>query len=301
MVGKLRVGVVNRYTPEKRRNYPLGLAIERAGAVFVPIDVRDIAASIGRHGGLDVRVAGDLQPDTSLGDLQVDGIAWRVSEATFNDYACIQHLLAGHYIVVNDWECASTCADKWRTSERLAAAGIQVVPTTLLTPGMKVPRFATGTDTVIKPCVGAGGEGVRLAKAGSDPAITEPHIAQPLIGGTFEDQVRTMVCGLKDVFAMIREPGQRTRGESLKVNNLEAGGRPVPADPGPVREISLITASCLGGEVLGVDLVKWNGDWAVLEVNSSPGIGGVDQVSDEDCYLAAAQSIMNRMRRLTLR
>jgi glutathione synthase/RimK-type ligase-like ATP-grasp enzyme len=39
--------------------------------------------------------------------------------------------------------------------------------------------------------------------------------------------------------------------------------------------------------MLGVDLVRRNGEWAVLEVNASPGLDGMARVSDVDCYRLA--------------
>ena len=188
----LRVGVVNRYTADKQRRYPLGLALERIGATYVPVDVRGIEASLGEEGSPRLTLAGEAgQPDSRFDDLRLDSVVWRVSEGAFHAYADVQRLIAGRYILVNDWECARICASKWQTSVKLAAAGVRVVPTILLTPGMKAPAFP-GVETVIKPCAGARGWEVRVAEAGIDPGIAEPHVAQPLIGGSVEEKVRAL-------------------------------------------------------------------------------------------------------------
>jgi glutathione synthase/RimK-type ligase-like ATP-grasp enzyme len=296
-VRSLRVGVVNRYTARKRRCYPLGLALEHGGATYVPIDVREIRASLGEQGTPRLTLAGSAeQRDTSLDELELDGVAWRVSEDAFHAYADVQRLLAQRYVMVNDWACARTCASKWKTSLRLAAAGIRVVPTILLVPGMKVPAFDSA-ETVIKPCVGAGGRGVRVAEAGTNPRLTEPYVAQPLLSGTTEQHVRALVCGFSSVLAMFREPGEHSGRGGVRVNNLAVGGVPRPAPAEPVRDIALAVADCLAGDLLGVDLARWGGEWAVLEVNSSPGLDGIARVADADPYGIAADAVIDRLRR----
>jgi glutathione synthase/RimK-type ligase-like ATP-grasp enzyme len=295
-VKNLRVGVVNRYTADKRRRYPLGLALGRIGAAYVPIDVRAITAALDDNGDQSLTVAGPAgQPGRDIAELRLDGVVWRVSEDDFHAYADVQRLLARRYPLVNGWPCARICADKWRTSTQLADAGIRVVPTVLLTPGMKIPEFP-GSATVIKPCVGARGRGVRVAEAGTRPGLTEPHVAQPLIPGPAGEQVRALVCGLSSVLAMVREPGERSAPGLALVNNLEAGGVPAPTGAVPVRDIALAAATCLGGDLLGVDLVRWNGEFAVLEVNASPGLDGIAQVAGVDCYLVAAESVLDGLR-----
>jgi glutathione synthase/RimK-type ligase-like ATP-grasp enzyme len=295
-VGNLRVGIVNRYTADKERDYPLGQALGHIGATYVPIDVRGMTASLGAQGDPGLTVAGQAgQPDTAFGDLRLDGIVWRVSEDAFPTYADLQWQIARRCVLVNSWRCTRICASKWRTSVELAAAGVRVVPTVLLLPGMKVPAFR-GVQTVIKPCVGARGRGVRLAEAGTDPGITEPHVAQPLIRGVAEEQVRALVCGFSSVLAMFRVPSTLSRPGGVRVNNLEAGGVPMLARAEPVRDIARAAASCLGGDLLGVDLVQWNGAWAVLEVNASPGLDGIAQVADVDCYRLAAEAVLSRLR-----
>jgi glutathione synthase/RimK-type ligase-like ATP-grasp enzyme len=295
-VKKPRIGVINRYTADKRRGYPLGLALDAIGAAYVPIDVRAITAALDEDGDQRLLAAEPAgQPARPLAELGLDGVLWRVSEDSFGAYAGVQWTIARRYPLVNRWQCARICADKWRTSTQLAAAGIRVVPTVLLTPGMTVPRFP-GFQTVIKPCVGAGGRGVRVAAAGTQPDLAEPHVAQPLIPGPAEEQVRALVCRPSSVLAMIRLPGEASPPDLPQVNNLEAGGVPAPTGAAPIRDIAVAAATCLGGDLLGVDLVWWQGGFAVLEVNASPGLEGIAQVSDEDCYRLAAESVLYGLR-----
>jgi glutathione synthase/RimK-type ligase-like ATP-grasp enzyme len=284
----MRVGIVNRFTAATRSRYPLGLALERVGATFVPIEIHEVTGVLGSSGPPRV-VVGDVDLDT----LDLDGLVWRVSENDFHRFADLQRLLAGRLPMVNTLGCHERCADKWTTSVALAGAGIEIVPTTLLSPGTAVPAFPR-TETVIKPTIGARGRGVRIADAGSVPPAEESYLAQPRVGGTPEDQIRALVCGPETVLALHRVPAGH--GPALRVNNFEAGGKPRAARAEPIRDIALTTAHVLGAALLGVDLVRWEGKWAVLEANSSPGLTGISRVTDVDCYRLAAEAIVAAIR-----
>ena len=187
-------------------------------------------------------------------------------------------------------------SDKWLTAVELALAGIPVVPTCLLLPGMVVPEF-TGSHTLLKPRVAAGGRGVRTAEAGTALALTEPHVAQPLVDAPAEEHVRVIVCGFEPVAAMHRAPGAVLSTNGVQVNNIEAGGLSSSAALGPVRDLAEAAARRLGGDILGVDLVPWGRTFAVLEVNACPGLAGIAQVAKVDLYMQAAQATLNRLRR----
>lgn len=290
----LRVGVVNRYAADERHTYPLGLALHALGATFVPIDVRSLAASIGHDQLIRLGLADDLDQIADFDELRLDGVVWRVSEAAFRTYSDLQWQISRRYLLSNSWECGCVCADKWRTSVKLSEAGIGVVPTILLLPGAKVPAFSHA-DTIIKPSVGARGQGVRPAQAGTDPGIDEPYVAQPLIGGAASAQIRALVCGFTEVAAMYRLPTNPSGHGRLQVNNLESGGTPMAASAAPVRDIAMAAARCLGGDVLGVDLIRYEGEWVVLEVNGSPGLDGIASVTDVNIHRLAAEAILRRL------
>jgi glutathione synthase/RimK-type ligase-like ATP-grasp enzyme len=269
--------------------------LEKLAATYVPIDVRQLRVSVGERGAARLDLVDGSGGQIALEDLALDGLVWRVSELDFRAYAAILELLSGRYPVVNDWHCTRICSDKWRTSATLAAAGVPVVPTVLVPPGMAAPGFLD-RKTVIKPCVGAGGHGVRVVQAGTDPGIAEPHVAQPLVAGPAREHVRVIVCGFEPAAAMHRLPSEQNLTDEVQINNLATGGFPIWTALEPVRDIAASVARCLGGEILGVDLVPWDGEFAVLEVNSSPGLSGIASVADVDCYRLAAEGTLARFR-----
>jgi glutathione synthase/RimK-type ligase-like ATP-grasp enzyme len=274
----------------------MGIALEQMNAHWIPIEATYLKAAVGESGSADLLIDGDPGlKETSVDDLALDGVVWRVSEEDFYNYFNIFELLAKRYPMVNDWQCVWTCSDKWRTSVRLAAAGIPVVPTVLLAPGMSVPDFA-GHKTIIKPAVGASGNGVRLATADTMPPIVIPHVAQPMVEGPSSAHIRVIVCGSQPVVSIHRIPGADQAGTELEINNIAAGGRPVPAPMEPVRDLAIKTAQCVGGDVVGIDFVPWKGGFAVLEVNSSPGFNGILEATGIDCFHFAAEQALKRFR-----
>lgn len=263
---------------------------------WVPIEARHLKAVVNERGVTSLLIDGD--PDlgmASVEELALDGIVWRVSEEDFYNYGNIFVLLSEQYPMVNDWRCTWTCSDKWRTSAKLAASGITVVPTVLLTPDMEIPAFP-GHKTIIKPAVGASGHGVRLATPGTVSGIVVPHVAQPLVPGPSSAHIRVIVCGSRPIVSIHRIPGPEHKGNEVEVNNIAAGGTPVPARIEPVHELAVQVSRCLGGDIIGIDFVPWNGGFAVLEVNSSPGFNGIADAVGVDCFHFAAEQVLMRLR-----
>jgi glutathione synthase/RimK-type ligase-like ATP-grasp enzyme len=295
-----RVGIIQTFEPGERWTYGLGLALEAMGADWVPIEARFLKVSVNESGAPVVLIDGDPDlEETCIDDLRLDSIVWRVSEADFYNYANVFDTLADTHLMVNDWRCIWICSDKWRTSARLAGWGVPVVPTVLLTPGMKVPEFP-GFKTVVKPSVGASGNGVRLEPPGSKPVINEPHVAQPLVPGPSCDHIRVIVCGEEPVASIHRIPSEGHRGHEIEVNNVAAGGVPARAPMEPVRNIAVEVARQLGGDIIGIDLVPWRGGFAVLEVNSSPGFNLIEETLGVNCFWQAAEQVLRRVGGLDL-
>ncbi|WP_443053332.1 ATP-grasp domain-containing protein [Streptomyces sp. NBC_00273] len=184
------------------------------------------------------------------------------------------------------------CSDKWATHENLNLSGLPTVPTQLLLPDNLIPDLGT-MRTVVKPCFGAGGRGIRLMIPGEPFISNEPYIAQPEITSDPRSYVRVLVCDGSAVAAIHRNPPNKSReGGNLRVNNLESGGESEPANLKPVAEIAVAAAEVLEGTVVGVDLVPGlNGSYEILEINSSPGLEGVNRHSPMNVYSVAARAV----------
>jgi ribosomal protein S6--L-glutamate ligase len=75
-------------------------------------------------------------------------------------------------------------------------------------------------------------------------------------------------------------------------SNLHRGGtaEPVEASPGE-KDVAVRAARSLGLNVAGVDLIRAQRGPLVLEVNSTPGLEGIEQVCTEDVAGAIIEHI----------
>lgn len=261
------VGVVNRFGGRPDR-YRIGAELAALGVQWVPLELADLSVHLGA-GPAEVRLSAGT---ARLADLHLGAVMWRISE---NDTAAAWTLLealdATVPTVVNPLSAIALCADKATTCSALAAAGLPVVPTVYLPPGATVPDL--GAPVVVKPARGAGGRAVRLAAVGDVASTGEGTVAQPYAGDPSTHR-RVLVCAGQVVLTTARHP----RPGSL-ANNLAAGGTEEQVASGEESDLAVEAATAVGAHVAGVDLVRLDGRWAVLEVNSSPGIQGLEDVA----------------------
>jgi ribosomal protein S6--L-glutamate ligase len=179
--------------------------------------------------------------------------------------------------------------DKLRALQLLAREGIGL-PVTAFAHGPRraedVVKEVGGTPCVIKLLEGTQGRGVILAEtAASAKSIIEAFSAANMnilvqeyikeAGGT---DIRALVVG-RTVVASMKRAGKTDDFRA----NLHRGGR---ADAAVLseeeRRTALRSAEALGLNVCGVDLLRSNRGPVVLEVNSSPGMEGMEAASRVD-------------------
>ena len=296
---RTRVGVVSRFNAWAPEEHPFRSAFQHAGLEYVPLRLGDIRLRASTKAGttLDIlpRIDG-ANPD----ELDVDAVLWRVSENHFLRCRSLIQVLAERCEVINSLDCMDLCGDKWRTQEEMARRGLPTVPTQLLLPDSVVPDMGT-ERTVIKPSFGAGGRGIRAVNPGQSVELDEAYIAQPEIEFSASRHVRVLVCGGTPLVAIHRIPrAGRGAADEVAVNNLSAGGTAAPAALSPVADIAAAAAQAVGGLFVGVDLVPDEGrGHLILEVNSSPGLEGVNAHSAANVYHLVANEIVHRLGRST--
>jgi glutathione synthase/RimK-type ligase-like ATP-grasp enzyme len=289
----VRIGVVSRFDAWTPSEHPFRGPLTQAGLEYVPIRLGAIQlrSNVGEEPSVELTNDPDAIQEEH-GPPRVDAILWRVSENLFLPCRGLLYALARKHVIVNSLQCITRCSDKWATHDCLNSSGLPTVPAQLLLPDNRIPYLGTAR-TVVKPCFGAGGRGIRTMTPGELFVSDEACIAQPEITSDPSSHVRVLVCDGSAVAAIHRIPGRHPRGGGdLLVNNVDAGGSPTPADLGPVAEIAVASASAVGGLLVGVDLVPdTNYGYAVLEVNSSPGLEGVNRHSPANVYHLAAHAI----------
>jgi ribosomal protein S6--L-glutamate ligase len=190
---------------------------------------------------------------------------------------------------LNESVAISRSRDKLRTLQLLSRKGV----------GLPITGFAHSPDDtqdllnlvgqapmVIKLIEGTQGKGVVLAetrKAAESVCdafrgLDAHFMVQEFIQESKGSDIRCFVIGDRVVAAMKR---QAKEGEFR--SNLHRGGTAEPIRITPdERSTALLAAKIMGLNVAGVDLLRSNRGPVVMEVNSSPGLEGIEKASGKD-------------------
>jgi ribosomal protein S6--L-glutamate ligase len=190
---------------------------------------------------------------------------------------------------VNESVAIGRSRDKLRALQLLARAGIGL-PVTAFAHGPRkaedVIKEVGGAPVVIKLLEGTQGMGVILAETeASAKSIVEAFSAaninilvQEYIQEAEGSDLRALVVGGRVVAAM-RRVGKAGEFRS----NLHRGGGTEDAHiSDDERDIAVRAAAVLGLNVAGVDMLRSNRGPMVIEVNSSPGLRGIEQATNAD-------------------
>ena len=190
---------------------------------------------------------------------------------------------------VNESVAISRSRDKLRASQLLARRGIGLPVTGFAnSPGdtEDLIKIAGGARVVIKLLEGTQGVGVVLAetKKAAESVIEAfrglkaNFMVQEYIKEAGGADIRCFVIGDKVVAAMKR---QGKEGEFR--SNLHRGGSASLIKITPEeRSTAVRSAKVMGLNVAGVDLLRSNHGPVVMEVNSSPGLEGIEKATGKD-------------------
>ncbi len=179
--------------------------------------------------------------------------------------------------------------DKLRSMQILARAGLGL-PVTAFAHDPKqtdeVLKLAGGAPVVIKLLEGTQGIGVVLGETEqSAKSVIEAFrganvniLVQEFIKEAHSQDIRALVIGGKVVAAM-----QRTGSPDDFRSNLHRGGTAGPIKITPEeRSTAIRAARKLGLNVAGVDMLRSNHGPVIMEVNSSPGLEGIEAATGKD-------------------
>lgn len=194
--------------------------------------------------------------------------------------------------------------DKLRALQLLAREGIGL-PVTAFAHGPRraedVIKEVGGTPCVIKLLEGTQGRGVILAEtAASAKSIIEAFSAtntnilvQEYIREAGGNDIRVLVVGGKVVASVLRS----CKSGEFRANLHRGGKAETVAISDQEARAAIRSAEVLGLNVAGVDLMRSNRGPVVLEVNSSPGIEGMEQASGVDVAGAMIEFLERNARR----
>lgn len=222
--------------------------------------------------------------------LHFDAIIPRIGAShTFYGTAVVRQFEMMGVFPTNESQAIIRSRDKLRSLQLLARAGVGL-PVTSIAHSTKdiegIIDIVGGTPLVVKLLEGTQGMGVVLAETrkaaesviGAFRQLDANILVQEYIGEAGGSDIRAFVVGNRLVAAYKRTA---THGEFR--SNLHRGAQPEKIRLLPEeRTIAKRAAKAVGLNIAGVDIMRSNHGPVVIEVNSSPGLEGVETTTGID-------------------
>lgn len=245
---------------------------------------------------------GDLLP-------YFDAVIPRIGASiTYYGTAVLRHFETMGMYALNVSIAIARSRDKFRSLQILARKGIPMPLTTFAqSPDdtEDVIRMVGGAPLVIKLLEGTQGKGVILADSHQSAvsiinALKEMSaniLVQEFIEESRGTDIRCFVIGDKVVAAMKR---QAREGEFRA--NVHQGGKAIKVKLTPQeRSLAVASAKAMGLSVAGVDIIRSNNGPLVLEINSSPGLEGIEKITHINIAGKIIEYIEKNAKPLTLK
>ena len=222
--------------------------------------------------------------------LEFDVVIPRIgaSITSFGTAVLRQFEVAGAY-VLNGSVSITRSRDKLRAHQLLARRGVAIPITSYAHSGSatkSIVKSVGGAPLIVKVTESTQGKGVLLAESTKAAEnlinafldLQANFLVQEFIKESGGSDIRCFVIGDRVVAAMRR---QGAEGEFR--SNLHAGGTAHPIKITPQERLMATSAAkVLGLKVAGVDLIRSARGPLVLEVNSSPGLKGIEATTKKN-------------------
>lgn len=231
----------------------------------------------------EVRYQGRLLDD-------IDAVIPRIgASVTFYGLAVLRQFEMMGVYPVNESVAIGRSRDKLRALQILAREGIGLPVTGFANEPDDTDdliRIAGGAPLIVKLVTGTHGEGVVLAESNETAAsvidafrnLNAHFLVQEFVRESKGHDLRCLVIGGEVVATMGRSS---PRGDFRA--NLHRGGKGIAVEiTDEERQTASKAAETLGLNVAGVDLLRSSRGPLVLEVNSSPGLEGIERVTGVD-------------------
>lgn len=223
-------------------------------------------------------------------ELKFDAIIPRIGPSITNYGIAVlrQFEVAGTYSV-NESIAIARSRDKLRAHQLLARKSVGMPKTCYANSPEATEdliKFVGGAPLVVKVIESTHGEGVVLAETQKAAeslieafrGLKANFLVQEFIKESHGTDIRCFVVGKKVVAAMKRE----SKDGDFR-SNLHRGGEAKPVKLTPQeRAVAIKASQVMGLNVAGVDIIRSNQGPLVLEVNSSPGLEGIETASGKD-------------------
>ncbi len=221
---------------------------------------------------------------------EVDAIIPRIgASVTFYGLAVVRQFEALGVLTTAGASAISCSRDKLHSLQKMSRAGLPIPKTAVIArPNalFSAVHAVGGVPVVIKLIRGTQGKGVVLAKnlATVSAVLDKVYkarrqaLVQEYVAESSGRDTRIIVVGDHCVAAM-----ERIAAEGDFRANLHRGGTAVPVDPDEATsKLAVAAARSHSLAVAGVDLIQSNRGPLLLEVNSSPGLEGIESVTGID-------------------
>jgi ribosomal protein S6--L-glutamate ligase len=237
----------------------------------------------------------------------IDAVIPRIGASiTFFGLAVVRQLEMMGVYCVNESQAIARSRDKLRCLQILCRHDIGVPPTVYTRQADHVPACidrVDGPPVVVKLLQGTQGIGVVLAEsaAAAGSVIEAFHgldqniLIQKFIREANGSDIRALVVGRKVVAAMRR---QAVAGE-FRSNMHRGGSARAMRLPPEYRKTALAAARVLGLRVAGVDMIESREGPMIMEVNSSPGLEGIEKATGVDAAGAIVQYLEQETKLVT--
>jgi len=277
----LKIGILSR-EPNNYSTQRLAEAAEAKGHMAQIINTTQCYMNITSH-----------RPEVHMGGKSLEGfdvIIPRIgASVTFYGMAVVRQFEAMGVYSLNSAAAIGAARDKLYAHQLLARSGIGM-PDTGFARSPKATneliKFVGGAPLVIKLLEGTQGRGVVLAETkkaaesviGAFQGLKANILVQEFIKEASGTDIRCFVVGNKVIASMKR---QAEEGDFR--SNLHRGGKAFKIRlTKEERATAVKAARVMGLSMAGVDLLRSNDGPKVLEVNSSPGLEGIEDVTGKD-------------------
>lgn len=291
----LKIGILSR-EPDNYSTQRLAEAAENKGHMAQIINTTQCYMNITSH-----------RPEVYIGGKPLEGfdvIIPRIgASVTFYGMAVVRQFEAMGVFSLNSAAAIGVARDKLYAHQILARSGIGM-PDTGFARSPKATgdliKFVGGAPLVIKLLEGTQGRGVVLAetKKAAESVIAAFQglkaniLVQEFIKEADGADIRCFVLGNRVIGAMKR---QAEEGDFR--SNLHRGGRATKVKLSKIeRETAVKAARAMGLSMAGVDLLRAADGPKVLEVNSSPGLEGIEKVTAKDIAAMVIEHIEKNAR-----
>jgi ribosomal protein S6--L-glutamate ligase len=280
-VTRLRIAILSR----NPRLYSTRRLVEAAGARGAEVQVLDT-----HHGVVKVS---KKKPEVLLGAHPLprfDGVVPRIGASiTFYGLAVLRQFEMMGVFPANESQAIARSRDKLRSLQLFSRHDIGIPPTAFARSPEDVKQAigrVGGAPVILKLLEGTQGMGVILAESvkSAESVLDAMHslrqniLIQKFVAEARGVDYRVIVVGGRVVAAM-----ERRASEGEFRSNLHRGGKAVAVTLEPEMErTALAAAEVLGLNIAGVDMLPSDDGPMVLEVNSSPGLQGIEAATGRD-------------------